>query len=100
MPFSDYLTFSPDKLLLRLSEIIEALSSLYAELGYTRAAEFQRKADEWANPRESSVTGRSESARYSAPTETTSLIELECREKALIEEKFFLIRLLDYADRV
>lgn len=93
--FIQYLEMTRPDLLTRLCEVSEELAHTYSEIGLTKAAEFSKRADMWMNPRESSVTARDNDARYAAATETIALIELEAQERALTEEKFLLIRLLE-----
>lgn len=95
MRFSEYLDMQPHDILLRLCQVSEELSSTYREIGLSKAAEFESRCEAWQNPRESSVTARDNDARYAAATYTVSLIELEAQERALVEEKYLLIRLLD-----
>ena len=93
-PWSEYPTLSRDQLLVKLVNISREISETHTELGYTQAEEFKRKADQWFNPREPSVTGRQSDVHYAAVTESISIIELECRLRSQLEEKYLLIELL------
>jgi hypothetical protein len=95
--FSEYLGMGRHDLLVRLCQVSEELASTYSEIGLTKAAEFQKRADAWFDPRENSVTARDNDSRYASATETIALLELEAQERALVEEKYLLIRLLDNA---
>ena len=95
MPFTDYLAMQRNQLLVRLCQVSEELVSVYGEIGLTRSMEFSKKAEMWQNPREDTITGRNNDVHYAAATETIGLIELEAQERALTEEKYLLIRLLD-----
>jgi hypothetical protein len=93
--FTDYLGWQRGQLLYRLAQIAEELASVYREIGLSKAGEYEERREMWMNPRESSVTARDSDARYASATYTLSLIELEAQERALVEEKFLVIRLLE-----
>ena len=89
------LDWSKGELYVRLTDLTDELCTAYNELGLTQAEEFSAKADSWLDPREDSVTGRVNQTKYAAAVQTISALELECRIKSLIEEKFLVLRLLE-----
>lgn len=95
--FSQYPTFSRDKLLLRLCQLSEELAGRYVEVAYTRAEEFNLKAARWVDSHEDSVTARVNDVSYAAAMQTTSIIELDAQIKSLTEEKFLILKLLEHA---
>ncbi len=99
MNFSDYLTWDPPKLLAHLGDVTGQLAETETELGYTRAGELQARLDAYLHSPETSTSGRESAARYAAVAHTSSLLELEARVRALTEEKFFLIRVLEFAQK-
>lgn len=99
MNFADFLTWDAPNLLHHLADVTQSLSETELELGYTRAGELQARLDGYLKSREGSVTGRDLDSKFAAVTHTSSLLELEARVRSLIEEKFFVIRVLEFAQR-
>jgi hypothetical protein len=96
--FSEYTTFSKPQLLFHLAEVQEELSTLYPEIALTKAQDLKDRLEAWQASRSSSVTGRSDDAKYATTLTTSSLYELESQENSLKEEKYFLLTLLEHGD--
>lgn len=97
MKFSEYATWTPDKLLVRLCEITDELCRVWPEIALTKAQDLRDKQDVYmSNPLLKSVTERANLAKFSTTVTTASLYELEAEELCLKEEKYLIQRLLDH----
>ena len=83
------------KLLDQLSNTIEELCSVIDELAYTRSQELDAASLAWNGILEDSIQKRDRAAKYAAASITSDIYKLEASRDALIERKYFIIRLLD-----
>lgn len=95
--FTDYITLPVDKLLHRLGQVCSDLAGTYEEHAFTKSSEIQAKAAAWGNSNIESVTAREKTAVYSAASITSTLMDLEGKIKALIEERDYLRMLVAHA---
>lgn len=92
-----YLAFSKSKLLVSLADTVTDLRHVHDQIGFVKSQELSAKRDAWSATPEASIQMKDRAASYSAISFTIQLQELEAAKDCLIEEKFFLIRLLDGA---
>lgn len=94
--FKDYLIQTPRQLLERLGDISQEIANLHDEIAFTKSTELQTKQQAWGESTETSVTGRERVASFHAVNQTISVLDLEARLHARTEEKYYLIRVLDF----
>jgi len=83
------------KLLDELSRTVEELCAVIDELAFTKSEELRTAALAWTGEPGDSVQKKDRAAKYRSATTTMELYHLEGKRDALIERKFFIIRLLD-----
>ena len=86
---------SHSKLLDDLASTVEELCAVIDEISYVRAQELEAASLAWNGDPSDSIQKKDRAAKYAAAAITTELYKLEATRDALIERKFFVIRLLD-----
>lgn len=95
MEIREYPKLTKIRLVYRLADLVQELVGLYDEFAHVKVTEHSLKMQGWAQSQSTNVTGRRADSDYQAQTATLAVIEMECRIKALEEEKWFLQRCLD-----
>lgn len=78
-----------------LCHTVEQLIAVIDELAFTRAQELSIASLSWNGVGEDSIQKKDRAAKYSSAGITEQIYRLEGQRDALIERKFFTIRLLD-----
>ena len=90
-----YPSLSGNELLTRLSYVVTELIDLHDEIGMIEAQEVRDKATVMQQSGETSSSGRHDRVNMTVVEPVATGIELRARREALVEEKFFIIRILE-----
>lgn len=95
MEIREYPRIAKLRLVYRLADVVQELVGLYDEFSHTKTTEHSLKMQGWAQSNNQNVTGKRADSDYNATSASLAVIEIECKIKALEEEKWFLQRCLD-----
>ncbi len=96
IPFYDeWLNKTTDELLLLLANTLRELSQLEIEIGFAESERMKRKVNAYSISESKSASVRAQEGEIASITFAATLVELHSDRATLLEEKFFLLRLLD-----
>lgn len=93
--FNPYLMAETDFLLERLGQVVTDIANMYEEIGMIQATEIREKAHALQSSQESSSSGRRDRVSMTVVEPPATLAELGGQLSALIEEKWYIVRILD-----
>lgn len=93
--YSDWLKQSDSQLTLLLANTLRELSLIEGEIGLAESEKMKRRVRAYQESGSNSVGGRAQDAEIATITFAATLVELHADKATLLEEKFFILRLLD-----
>lgn len=95
LPYRRYIGCSHTELYGSLADVCTELSQLETEIALCEADKITAQVDCYQNSEQSSATARNQEAEIYTGVLRRTLVELYCDKATLMEEKHFIIRLLD-----
>lgn len=83
------------ELLRELCDVISNVQTLHLDVAFAKQQEIDAEMQAWVNSSETSIEGKKRAARYSAAVVTKEVIDLEAKLTVTIEEKYFILRLIE-----
>ena len=93
--FTPYLQYSRYQLVERLAEVHKELADLYQERAIVATETIKARVEALKYSSEKSATARAQEAEIASGTAAATGLELQADHDTLLEEKFFILRLLD-----
>lgn len=79
----------------KLAEVCTDLANLQQEIGIAEADQIRGRAAAFQRSDQASANGRNQEADVATMTLASTLVELYADKGTLLEQKFFIVRLLD-----
>lgn len=95
LPYKRYLGCSHTELYGSLADVCYELSILEQEIALCEADKITAQVDAYQNSTQTSATARNQEAEIYTGVLRRTLVELYCDKATLMEERQFIIRLLD-----
>lgn len=95
--FTEYLSWTPEQLLERLARLTQVIAQARKDLAFAKATLEQEKGKAWSQSQETTVTGRTQSARAQAVPTTMQVLEYDGIIAQTVEERDLLLIILPYA---
>ncbi len=93
--FAAYLQWDRVQLLNRLAVVQYEIAGWHLDLAFAKETETRQRATAWLESNETSVQARDRQAQWASLEAKITAAEIEAKIAARVEEKFFLLRLLD-----
>ena len=93
--YDEWLNQTTDELLLLLARTLRELSLIEGEISLAESEKMKRRVRAYQESASNSVGGRTQEAEIATITFAATLVELHADKATLLEEKFFILRLLD-----
>lgn len=93
--FRSFLSMSHTELWEKLADCEQELVAINSEIALCEADQIRGRSAAYQRSEQASATGRNQEAEVATSTLASTLVELHADKGSLLEEKFFIVRLLD-----